>query len=273
MGKHMKNSIKNGSNEGQFHFRGRERYYAVAGRQLDQKTNDGTDDYINEKSRHERTTLFSIIAVGIVAVVIAGMVGLSLHSFTPLKLNSSSVYTSPVVYDDAGIIEDDEALTGVVEDFCSQTGVIAVVYTVNEEDWKKSYNDLDSYAVQKYADNFHDQMHFVVVCSAPQNETGHYELAMINGVDTNAILTKSLLDQFGKIIRGGLENDSQPGEAFVNAFNYAKSDAYRRMNPDTNTRLINLLLAFSPMLITVIVFVVILVLVVRKFRKDNIALK
>ncbi len=59
----MANTNENDSNEAKFHFRGQERYYAVAGRQLDEETNDGSDKYISRKGRHVFGTSVSSIFV------------------------------------------------------------------------------------------------------------------------------------------------------------------------------------------------------------------
>ena len=60
------------SEEVKFKFRGRERYYAVAGRQLDEETNDGTDNYVNKKGEFVYGTSFaSIVVVGVLGGIIS----------------------------------------------------------------------------------------------------------------------------------------------------------------------------------------------------------
>ena len=57
-----------------FRFRGPERYYAVAGRQLDNETNDGTDNYVNKKGSFVFGTSFaSIVVVAIIGFVISAI--------------------------------------------------------------------------------------------------------------------------------------------------------------------------------------------------------
>ena len=58
---------ENNNEEVKFKFRGRERYYMVAGRQLDEETNDGTDNYVFG------TSVASIVAVAIVGGVISAI--------------------------------------------------------------------------------------------------------------------------------------------------------------------------------------------------------
>ena len=43
----MKNSVNKYEKKNDFRFLGPERYLVVAGRQLYEKTNDGTDDFVN----------------------------------------------------------------------------------------------------------------------------------------------------------------------------------------------------------------------------------
>ena len=63
---------ENNNEEVKFKFRGRERYYMVAGRQLDEETNDGTDKYVNTKGRFVFGTSFaSIVAVAIIGFAIS----------------------------------------------------------------------------------------------------------------------------------------------------------------------------------------------------------
>ena len=68
----MSDSRENSSKETDFRFRGPERYYAVAGRQLDERTNDGTDNYVNSKGRFVFGTSFaSIVVVAIIGFVVS----------------------------------------------------------------------------------------------------------------------------------------------------------------------------------------------------------
>ena len=64
----MAKTKENDSNETKFKFRGQERYYAVAGRQLDEETNDGSDRYIGRKGRHvfgsSVSSIFVVLILG-----------------------------------------------------------------------------------------------------------------------------------------------------------------------------------------------------------------
>lgn len=65
---------ENNNEEVKFKFRGRERYYMVAGRQLDEETNDGTDNYVNKKGEFVFGTSFaSIVVVAVLGIVISGI--------------------------------------------------------------------------------------------------------------------------------------------------------------------------------------------------------
>ena len=211
----MTKSLDNRSDNGNFHFRGRERYYAVAGRQLDEKTNDGTDDYIKEKSKQEKTTIASIIAVGIVAVTLTSAVCLAFSSFVPVKL---AAVKQPIVDDAADLFSDDSAIENEVKAFYNLTGIAPEVHTVYDEDWKDDYINLDVYAeYQQRGDILSD---FVIVYSVPKNDagSGSYKLSIIRGRNTKAILNGTLMNGFRKTIKNGIKQGSEPGEAFAVAF-------------------------------------------------------
>ena len=116
----MTREFDNKTNNENFRFLGPERYYHVAGRQLDEMTNDGTEYYLEEKSRHARTVLASVIAVSIVVTVLTGMICLSATSLTPLKLDSNS---QPAVKDNADIIVNDDSLQTKLDEYMDCSGI------------------------------------------------------------------------------------------------------------------------------------------------------
>ena len=276
----MKNSINETAKKNDFRFLGPERYYHVAGRQLDERTNDGTDNFVNVQGNDEKTTFGSIIAVGIVAIAITGLVCLACRPKAAEKLYSGVL--APVVSDEAGIIGNDESLKTTLDEYLDLTGVCPAVYTVYEEEWKSDYDDLQAYTLHKYADNFTDMQHFVIVCSIPENEAkligqgesveAHYEVFAINGVSTNAFISDSDLNRFRNLLSEDLRNGSEPSVALEGAFRYAIKDADTKLHPYSGS-FFKLFLTFLPVLIVTIIFIVVLVMVSRKYKKDRTALK
>ena len=66
----INNTNNNTNNNVKFHFRGPERYYAVAGRQLDEATNDGTDNYLTPQSSPLKVTIITLVVITILAFIL-----------------------------------------------------------------------------------------------------------------------------------------------------------------------------------------------------------
>lgn len=276
----MKNSVNENAKKNDFRFLGPERYYHVAGRQLDEKTNDGTDDFVNIQGNDEKTTFGSIIAVGIVAIAITSLVCIAVRPKAAEKLYSGNL--AAAVYDEADIIGNDQSLSATLDEYLANTGICPVVYTVYDEEWKSEYDDLQTYALHVYADNYSDLQHFVVVCSIPENEAklinqgeaveAHYEVFAINGPGTNAFISESDLTRFCDHLSADLNNGSEPSAAFEGAFRKAINDADSKLHPYKGG-FGKIFLTFLPVLIVTIIFVMVLVIVSRKYKRDRVALK
>ena len=274
----MSRSSAENKNSGKFHILGRERYYTVVGRQLDKKTNDGTDDYIGEQSKLLGTTLKSIIAVAIVTVTLTFLIALSLQSSTPLKLTGAN-RVIPVIYDNAGIIEDEDALQTSLTQYYDLTGICPVVYTVYDEDWKGSFRSAESYAYETIPGEFAGNCYIVLVCSVPKDKAdmavqgqltdSDYTWHALRGRNTSAIISFSALRKFSKTLNADLKNGVEPGRAFGNAFSYATDEARSRMFPNDTTRLINFCLAFTPLVLAAAVFTVIIIVTIVRYNKER----
>ena len=261
----MTQSDNNRSDNGNFRFRGRERYYAVAGRQLDEKTNDGTDDYIREKSKSEKTTIASIIAVGIVAVTLTGVSCIALSSAVPVKLPGRK---TPVIDDRADLFENDEALEKEAYDFYSVTGIAPQVITVYDEDWKENYVSLDIYTEGQNADSLSG---FAIVYSVPKSDaaSGKYRISIYHARTTEAILNGTVLNGFRKTIKNDIKQGLGPEQAFTDAFRIATAKADKKINPDKSTRLGMFVLALTPVLVVAAAFITALILTIRKYKRDR----
>lgn len=265
-------------NGGDFRFLGRERYYEVAGRQLDQKTNDGTDDYIGTHSNSLGATLKAVIAVAIVAVTLTFMVALSLQSFTPVRLGGGG-RDVPIVYDDADIIEDEDTLRETLRQYYDLTGICPVVYTVYDEDWNDHVSSPEYYIYETYPDELNGERYMVLICSVPENKaemavqgqlTGSdYRWLALRGKNTKAIISSSAFKKFSNTLNENLGNGTEPGKAIGNTFSFATDEARSRMYPDNTARLVNLCLAFSPMVITVVVFAVIITVTIVRYNRER----
>lgn len=274
----MSHSSADNQNGGKFHFLGRERYYTVAGRQLDRKTNDGTDDYIGEHAKSLGTTLKAIIAIAIVAITLTGAVALALQSSTPLRLYGAS-HDIPIIYDNAGIIEDEEALQPVLSQYYDLTGICPVIYTVYDEEWKGRFRNVESYVYDTHPGELAGNCYMVLVCSVPKDKAGmaiqgelkssDYTWTALRGRNTGAIISFSAFRKFSRVLNEDLGNGVEPGKAFGNAFSFATDEARSRMFPDDTTRLINFCLAFLPLVFTVAVFTVIIIVTIVRYKRER----
>ena len=270
----MTRSNVRGSNNDEHMFYGKTLLYDVRSKNLDSMANDGTDLYVDKGHKHIFVTLASIFAVGIVAVVITFMVGLSLNSLTPLKRSSPN---AAVLNDNAMLMDNDVAVNKQLSEFQSVTGICPLVYTVYEDDWQKTCSSLNLYAeyLSSYGSDDFDQIVVVISISRSeaellkQGQIPQYDIAVYRDQNTNAIFNTWVLWRFKSIIKESLRRGEGFGTAVTNAFGYATSDADKRMNPTTTRRAVNLGLAFLPMLITMIIFTVVFIRTIVRYVKDK----
>ena len=194
----MPHSSGGGSHGGGFHGGGSSggssnhvsnHYYPGARRYIRHHRNTGVDEYVYARTMPQRSGLSGIIIIIVMALFFLGVTSMVIFQDKPRRLNG--LYDSPKVYDDANVIEDDDALTEKIEEYYVLTGICPVIYTVNDEEWNfrynenltHSYNDLESYAFFKYTDNFPDEKHFVIVYSVPKQSQSLYEQGKIDVPD------------------------------------------------------------------------------------------
>ncbi len=137
------------------------------------------------------------------------------------------------IMDGAGVIDDEDSLEEILQEFEDETGISPYVMTVYDEDWKYYYNELWNYAYEIYINSFSDEQHFLIVYSEPENAAEldfvDWSWEGIQGDDTDPILTESNVDRFGDDLHDNLlRNNVSVGEAFEKAFK--KSLTYMMKN-------------------------------------------
>ena len=172
--------------------------------------NDGTDRYLGSASLAKTNKNFarSIVITTIIALFVNFFLGVG-FKLSATKLDSSE-YLLPVISDDAGVISDKTELDGLLSEYRELTGVVPVVYTVYEEDWKATgANSLSQYALYKYMALTSDERHFVIVCSVPKDKTSKaYKIAAAQGNETDNIITTAMYWEFlGTVKLGTLKGD------------------------------------------------------------------
>ena len=290
----MPHSSGGGSHGGGFHGGGSSggssnrvsnHYYPGARRYIRHHRNTGVDEYVYARTMPQRSGLSGIIIIIVMALFFLGVTSMVIFQDKPRRLNG--LYDSPKVYDDANVIEDDDALTEKIEEYYVLTGICPVIYTVNDEEWNfrynenltHSYNDLESYAFFKYTDNFPDEKHFVIVYSVPKQSQRLYEQGQIavpdysweagQGDDTDLIITETMFERFGKTVQEDLEKGAGPGVAFEDAFEYAVKNADSKLNPTLGTSFLRVLTSSFPMLFSMGIFIPMIIMSVKAYKRDR----
>lgn len=290
----MPHSSGGGSHGGGFHGGGSHgssgnrvshHYYPGARRYIRHHRSTGVDEYVYSRTMPQRASLSSVIIIIVMAIFFTGVTGMVIFQDKPRRLNG--LYDSPKVYDDANVIENDDALTEKIEEYYVLTGICPVIYTVNDEEWNYrfnenltySYDDLESYAFFKYTDNFPDEKHFVIVYSVPKQSQNLYEQGMIDvpdysweavqGDDTDLILTESMFERFGNIVQDDLEKGAGPGTAFEDAFVFALKSADSKLNPSVGTSILRTITSSFPMLFSLGIFIPMIIMAIKSYKKDR----
>ncbi len=127
------------------------------------------------------------------------------------------------IVDNIGVIDNEDSLNEVMQEFEDLTGIYPCVMTVYDSDWNQDYDELWQYAYDVYINTFSDELHFLIVYSEPENAVDldfvEWAWEAIQGDDTDPILTKYNFRIFQDALQTDLLRDNvSVGEAFENAF-------------------------------------------------------
>ena len=130
-----------------------------------------------------------------------------------------------VITDEADVIADEWALHDSLEAFMNKTGVTPSVVSVYDDDWQESYQNLESYAYDRYLQEFGDEMHWLIVYSKPKVYTADgaadWQWKDLQGNDTDPVLKARETQKFNKKLTELLEDKSlNAGTAISEAFDY-----------------------------------------------------
>ncbi len=260
-------------------------YFHGARRYRRHHRNSGLDEYVYANSKPQKGGLSGIIFLGVFGALFAFIIGAGTHTALPKRLNSSIMYV-PAVYDDAGLIDNDEELTETITEYYSATGICPVIYTVYDEEWNgmdpastESYADLETYAYCKYVDNFSDEQHFVIVYSIPESDAEalsegritvpNYSWEAVQGDDTDPIITEGFFHFMANRIQKDLESGLGPGVAFNNAFEHAIRDSEETLNPLSFGNILKILRSAVPVLFVGGVVITMLVISIKRYIRDK----
>ena len=240
--------------------------------------NDGTDRYLGTASLANTNKNFArtITVTTILAVILSCILSLG------FKLSANKLTTNPsiepVINDYAGVIADKDILMDTLNEYRELTGIVPVVYTVYDEDWKTSNTGkLSGYAMEKYLATADDEFHFVVVYSVPKNDTAAVNgglkgasnrISAVQGNYTDPILTTAMYWKFICVVKLGRLKGEDPGKAINDAFKFAIKDANIKLNPTAGNKILTLS-DNIPLMINLLVFLVIYIVEITRYVRER----
>lgn len=253
-------------------FAGPERYYSIAGRELDKKRNSGSDDYVDALSKPRKISRWPIIVAIILLVTFVFAVFMATSSLVPLKVANDPSDRADVK-NTHGIIKDEKTLEKTLNSYHELTGACPVVHTTYDEMWKDDYMNLDVYSqdILNGLENMHSVFpHVLVVYSVPKDSAAtDGKLIILRGRDTKAVFTWFDTLKFKSVFNQSIKDGKDAGTAMNDAFKVMYDRADVRMNPPTTIRWVKFFLAFLPFIITLVVFIVLLVRTIKRNNRER----
>lgn len=127
-----------------------------------------------------------------------------------------------IIEDNAGVIDDEDELYDVLEDFYDKTGIVPGVLTINNEEWINENKDFPKVALRKYTSIYNDESHWLIVYSEPENpdpDFNDWYWEGIQGNNTDKIVTTKVADTFTKEVHKLLlKNSVSVDEAIAGGF-------------------------------------------------------
>lgn len=235
---------------------------------------NGTDEYFYSNRTPQKTTLASIVVVGVFGAFFVLMFGVTSLASRPHQLKENYSRPSHYVNDSIDVIEDEKELEDALEEFNDLTGICPVIYTYYEEDCKGS-SSLEDYTMSEYTGNFHDERHFVIVYTIPEDQAEmaaegngfipDYAWEAVQGDDTDPILTESVFMDFADYVQEKLEDGKDPGEAFTGGFEKVLTPrAEKKLNGSSFS-----VLSLMPVVFIILFFSIPLYSMIKTYRRDK----
>ena len=154
-----------------------------------------------------------------------------------------------------------------------------MIYTVYEEEWKTGdTSNFSEYAMEKYSNTASDETYFVIVYSVPKDEAGAAanggiknvtnKIRTVQGDLTYPILRAPTQWKFNGVLKFNSLTGANPGDALEKAFRFAISNAENKLDHSTGSKILTLL-DNTPLMIAWIVFLVIFIVIIRKYVKER----
>ena len=263
-------------------------HYFPGARRFRRHYTDGREDeYIYASRMPARTTKSSVVLVCIIAAFFLFCGTFGIIGDMPKKLKTK-YKDAPRVYDEFELIADDKSLEKAMNDFCDVTGICPVIITTYDELWDKewvegdvtyAYADLEAYTYDMYVQSYSDEQHFVIVYSIPMDQAiklyngekfvPDFQWEACQGDETDPIITESFFRRFANNVQDKLEAGEDPGEAFEYAFKKSTAEANSNLNPSGIAWILKILSSCVPMLVVCGIFVPIIIMTVKNYKKDK----
>ena len=162
-----------------------------------------------------------IMPLILLALIVFGAPSLNMGYFTPKKLDNPGAQI--LIDDRLNVIRDEDRFRRTLEQFYDETGVVPAVQTIAQEDWNKSCSSLEDYALREYYELFQDEVHWLIVYSAPADESGKIQLSQWSfegaiGDDAGPSVNDPLCYQFTRNTYDSLKEMNAPEKAIAGAF-------------------------------------------------------
>ena len=253
-------------------------HYGNSGIKLEDP-NDGSDRYLGKATLAKAKKAFvrSMAITAVLAIVLTVFLMIA-FPLSAEKLTASES-AKPVICDNANIIADEEKLLGTLNEYRTLTGITPVIYTVYEEEWKTGdTSNFSEYAMEKYSDTASDETYFVLVYSVPKDEAGAaanggiknvaIKVRTVQGDLTYPILRAPTQWKFSAVLKYNSLTGSKPVDALEKAFRFAIGNAENKLDHSAGSKLLTLL-DNTPLMIAWIVFLVIFIVIIRKYVKER----
>ena len=253
----------------------RSSHYFPGSRRYRRHYHDGRpDEYFYTNGVPRKSGLSSVITVIVFGAFFVGMIITSLLLSAPKRLNEEYQAPRNRVIDNIDVIDNDQELEDLLEDYNDLTGICPVVYTMCIEEYENTYADLESFAYFKYVNEYSDEQHVLIVYAIPASQVDDYRAGRIDipdyewewmvGDDTDKIIGSGNEDSFTHDMQRALEDGDNPGEAIEFAMNklYTKNEKSLNRNPLLST-------ALFPVIITAGIFIFIAVALIKNYKNEK----
>ena len=253
-------------------------YYGDSGNRIEDP-NDGSDRYLGKATLAKAKKAFvrSMVITAVLAIVLTVFLMIA-FPLSAEKL-AASENAKPLICDNADIIANEEKLLETLNEYHTLTGITPVIYTVYEEEWKTGdTSNFSEYAMEKYSDTASDETYFVIVYSVPKDEAGAAanggiknvtnKIRTVQGDLTYPILRAPTQWKFNGVLKFNSLTGANPGDALEKAFRFATGNAKNKLDHSAGSKILTLL-DNTPLMIAWIVFLVIFIVIIRKYVKER----